>query len=256
MRGWSSGQTAARAAFDIHSKISGETAPTINIPAGTYPISSTIEISSSVSIVGAGMDQTILQATAEPLDLITVDGNGVNFSLSGVHVKGVENGTSNNTSALTTGLSKPIASATITDCKFTGFTKNSITVKGGTATISNNVIECKAFEGAAGNGIQINNVKVSTISVTENDISNCGALGEDGVINLYNSEADTFSIYKNVIVPNAGQKYLCYVSDAVDASRNYWGTENPDFESGIGYNTGFEENVSVTTEPYYEAATM
>ena len=172
-----------------------EGTPTINIPAGTYPISSTIEISSSVSIVGAGMDQTILQSTIEHEDLILVDGNGVNFSLSGVYVKGVENNTHNNSSALTVGLTTPIVTLSITDCKFTGFTKNSITVKGGRAAISDNVIECKAFEGAAGNGIQID--MDATATITNNQITGYESQADDwsatGILILRGGKVDTIS---------------------------------------------------------------
>ncbi|MDA6854747.1 hypothetical protein OSL50_26735, partial [Escherichia coli] len=62
---------------------------------------------------------------------------------------------------------------------------------------------------------------------------------------------------ENQIYPSNGQLYVSNISDNVDLSRNYWGTENPDFESGIGYKDGVSDvDVSVTTEPYYEAATM
>ena len=116
-------------------------------------------------------------------------------------------------------------------------------------TISGNKVD-----GVGWNGIQVNNVKGGNISIIENELKNCDATGDDGVINLYNSTADTFTVTENFIIPNEEQKYLCYISDDIDASHNYWGTTEPDFESYIHYNSGPKR--TVTTEPYYEAATM
>ena len=64
----------------------------------------------------------------------------------------------NNHSALNIG--KPYADTqankvSITHCRFEDFTKNSITIRGGSATVSNNTIICGEYSNAAGNGIQV-----------------------------------------------------------------------------------------------------
>lgn len=139
---------------------------TIQMQEGTYEIGATLNINSSVNIVGAGADKTIFQATAEPAVLIQVAGGDVDFSMSGVYVKGCEENTHENSSALMIGSGSLSSTGTISieDCKFTDFTKNSITVKGGTANITRNEIVCKGYPGAAGNGIQVDMGAEATIS--------------------------------------------------------------------------------------------
>lgn len=86
-----------------------------------------------------------------------VAGGEVDLSLSGIHLKGVSGNTHNNSSAIQVGTnaSPSAGQVSIKNCRFSDFTKNSITVKGGSALISDSVIHCKPYPGAAGNGIQI-----------------------------------------------------------------------------------------------------
>lgn len=155
-----------KAAVDAANEGKDET--TINVPAGTFPVTEAINISESVTIQGAGADKTILQATAEPTALIQVAGGNVNFAMDGVYVKGLDTNTHNNSTGLVigseTGPNYSTGEIKITNCKFTDFTKNGITVKGGKATISDNEIVCKGFEGAAGNGIQIDRGAEATVA--------------------------------------------------------------------------------------------
>ena len=169
------------------------------LAAGTYNVDSPLNIDKSVTIVGAGADKTILQSdvTREPEKLITVAGGAVDFSLSGVYVKGLETNTHNNASALTIGSDTTPSTGTIsiTNCKFTDFTKNSITVKGGTATISGNEIECKSYPGAAGNGIQIDQGAEAVISNNKVSgyVAQTDAWGATGIMALRNGKITELS---------------------------------------------------------------
>ena len=172
---------------------------TVELAAGTYNVDSPLNIDKSVTIVGAGADKTILQSdvTREPEKLITVAGGAVDFSLSGVYVKGLETNTHNNASALTIGSDTTPSTGTIsiTNCKFTDFTKNSITVKGGTATISGNEIECKSYPGAAGNGIQIDQGAEAVISNNKVSgyVAQTDAWGATGIMALRNGKITELS---------------------------------------------------------------
>lgn len=170
---------------------------TVELTAGNYAVDNAININHSVTVVGAGTNKTMLQAAIEPATLIQVAGGNVNFSMSGIYVKGLENNTHNNSSALTVGsdVVPSTGAISITDCKFTDFTKNSITVKGGTATISGNEIVCKGYPGAAGNGIQID--QYATATVRNNQISGYVAQsdvwGATGIMALRNGKITTLS---------------------------------------------------------------
>lgn len=162
----------------------------IHLDAGTYTADS-LNITRSVSLVGVGKDSTVLQAHSNETMFIQVTG-GTSFSISGIHVKGDEAVTHNNHGGLLVGTESNYYTGTvsITDCKFSGFTKNSITVKGGNATISNNVIACEGYPGAAGNGIQID--RGATAAITGNTIT------------AYVSQADNWSA-TGVLVLRSGK---------------------------------------------------
>lgn len=130
---------------------------TILFAPGTYEVDAAMTVGKDLTLVGAGPDRTVFQARTEPTVLLQVSGGDVDFSMSGIHVKGVDANSHNNSSALQAGTNgQPhTGSVSIEDCRFSNFTKNSITIKGGTAAITGNVIDCKPYPGAAGNGIQI-----------------------------------------------------------------------------------------------------
>ena len=145
--------------LDSRSPYAADTKPgtTIVFAAGTYVLDGTLPIGKDVALVGAGADKTVFQATAEPTVLLEVSGGDVDFSMSGIHVKGVDANSHNNSSAIQIGSNAlpNTGNLTIEACRFSNFTKNSMTVKGGTAAITGNTIDCKPYPGAAGNGIQI-----------------------------------------------------------------------------------------------------
>ena len=145
--------------LDGNSPYAGDTKPgtTIVFAAGTYELESALTIGKDVTLAGAGREQTVFQAVVEPSVLLQVSGGDVDFSMSGIHVKGVDDNSHNNSSAVQIGsnASRNTGDIVIEDCKFSNFTKNSITIKGGNATITGNIIDCKPYPGAAGNGIQV-----------------------------------------------------------------------------------------------------
>ena len=115
-------------------------------------------------------------------------------------------------------------------------------------TITNNTID-----GVGWNGIQLSRVAGDVISVTRNDIRNCGATDPDGVLNLYNSKANSFKINENKIIVGENQLGVSNISDDVDLNRNYWGAPNPDFDSLLGYTDG---TAAVEVDEFYRAETM
>lgn len=115
-------------------------------------------------------------------------------------------------------------------------------------TITNNTID-----GVGWNGIQLNNMLGKAITVTGNDIRNCGATDPDGVINLYHSEANSFKINENKIIVGEGQLGVSNISDDVNLNRNYWGTPNPDFDKLLGYTEG---TAAVEVDEFYRAESM
>ena len=139
----------------------------------------------------------------------------------------------------------------------TSGSNSGILIIGDGKTDSNLTITDNKVNGVGWNGIQINNVAGAEISVTGNELSNCGAT--EGVINLYNSNAQSFKVNENKVYANETQKYVCYICSDVDLGYNYWGTTTPDFKDNLGYttNNGNEpDDIEVVTEPYYEADTM
>lgn len=115
-------------------------------------------------------------------------------------------------------------------------------------TITNNTID-----GVGWNGIQLNNMLGKAITVTGNDIRNCGATDPDGVINLYHSKANSFKINENKIIVGEGQLGVSNISDDVNLNRNYWGTPNPDFDKLLGYT---EDTAAVEVDEFYRAESM
>lgn len=115
-------------------------------------------------------------------------------------------------------------------------------------TITNNTID-----GVGWNGIQLNNMLGKAITVTGNDIRNCGATDPDGVINLHKSKANSFKINENKIIVDEGQLGVSNISDDVNLNRNYWGTPNPDFDKLLGYTTGTD---AVEVDEFYRAESM
>jgi hypothetical protein len=133
--------------------------------------------------------------------------------------------------------------------------KNSgILIIGDGSTANKLTIENNTIDGVGWNGIQLNQVVGSEISVVHNTLKNCGADAPDGVLNFYQTKAESFNVTENEIYPKEGQIYVSNVYDYINLSRNYWGTSTPDFEKYIGYMDG--EEASVTVEPYYVAETM
>lgn len=129
-----------------------------------------------------------------------------------------------------------------------------ILIIGDGTTASDLSINGNIIDGVAWNGIQLNNIEGNNILVTGNNIRNCGAPNPDGVLNFYNTEANSFKVNENIIVPNEDQLYVSNISnDNVDLNRNYWGTSTPDFENGLGY---YGEGISVTVDEYYLRETM
>lgn len=145
--------------LDSSSPYAADTKPgtAIEFAAGTYILSGPLTIGKDLSLTGAGMEQTIFQAAAEPTALLQISGGDVDFSMSGIHLRGVEANSHNNTSGIQVGSNSDPGTGRISieACRFSGFTKNSITVKGGSAVITGNTIDCRPYPGAAGNGIQI-----------------------------------------------------------------------------------------------------
>ena len=124
----------------------------IALEEGTY-LTHALTISKALKIEGAGADKTIVQAAGSYVKFIDVA--NVDFTLTGVYVKGPETASHNNHRAVTVGTKSASNTVVIANCKFTGFTKNSIDIKGGNATVTGNEIVCEAFDGATGNGIVI-----------------------------------------------------------------------------------------------------
>lgn len=145
--------------LDASSPYSADTKPgtTIRFSAGTYLLDAALTVDKGLVLTGEGPDVTVFQALGELPVLLQVAGGEVDLSLSGIHLKGVSGNTHNNSSAIQVGTnaSPSAGQVSIKDCRFSDFTKNSITVKGGSALISDSVIHCKPYPGAAGNGIQI-----------------------------------------------------------------------------------------------------
>ena len=188
---------------------------------------------------------------ASDLTNLTVTGNnfsGATSGLSAIHF---------NFGSLTDGSGVDFDGLTITDNNIEDITSGSnsgILIIGDGATKSDITITGNTVDGVGWNGLQLNNIAGGEIIVTDNVFENCGATSPDGVLNLYNTKADTFAVNENVVIPNAGQMYVSNIADDVDLSKNYWGTATPDFENYLGY--ADESEVQVVTEPYYEAITM
>ena len=133
-----------------------------------------------------------------------------------------------------------------------------IIVIGGGAAPDNVTISDNTIDGVGWNGIQINTVQSAQINITDNVIRNCGATGEDGLINLYHSGVANKTgiiVTENALYPKEGQLALSNVSNPVNATKNYWGSSNPDFDKLIGYN-GDNEGLVTGTEVYYEKPSM
>ncbi len=188
---------------------------------------------------------------ASDLTNLTVTGNnfsGATSGLSAIHF---------NFGSLTDGSGVDFDGLTITDNNIEDITRGSnsgILIIGDGTTKSDITITGNTVDGVGWNGLQLNNIAGGEIIVTDNVFENCGATSPDGVLNLYNTKADTFAVNENVVIPNAGQMYVSNIADDVDLSKNYWGTATPDFENYLGY--ADESEVQVVTEPYYEAITM
>lgn len=145
--------------LDSTSPYAADTKPgtTIVFSPGVYELRDPLTIGKDVALVGAGRESTTFLAGAEPTVLLQVDGGDVDFSMSGIYIKGVDDNRHNNSSAVQIGTNgnPSTGQIVIEGCRFSDFTKNSITVKGGNASITGNIIDCKPYPGAAGNGIQI-----------------------------------------------------------------------------------------------------
>ena len=145
--------------LDSNSPYAADTKPgtTIVFAPGVYELDVPLTIGQDVALVGAGREKTVFRAGTEPAVLFQVAGGDVDFTLSGIYIQGVEDNSHNNSSALQIGTngSPNTGKIVIEDCRFSDFTKNSITVKGGDAAITGNLIDCKLYPGATGNGIQI-----------------------------------------------------------------------------------------------------
>ena len=145
--------------LDSNSPYAADTKPgtTIVFAPGVYELDVPLTIGQDVALVGAGREKTVFRAGTEPAVLFQVAGGDVDFTLSGIYIQGVEDNSHNNSSALQIGTNGSLNTGKIVieDCRFSDFTKNSITVKGGDAAITGNLIDCKLYPGATGNGIQI-----------------------------------------------------------------------------------------------------
>lgn len=145
--------------LDQSSPYAADTKPgtTVVFAPGTYHLEGPVTIGRDMTLVGAGPEETIFQAAAEPTVLLQVAGGDVDLTLSGIHVAGVSDNSHNNSSGVQAGTNDHPSTGRITieNCRFSNFTKNSVTIKGGTALLTGNDIACKPYPGAAGNGIQI-----------------------------------------------------------------------------------------------------
>lgn len=145
--------------LDQSSPYAADTKPgtTVVFAPGTYRLEGPVTIGRDMTLVGAGPEETIFQAAAEPTVLLQVAGGDVDLTLSGIHVAGVSDNSHNNSSGVQAGTNDHPSTGRITieNCRFSNFTKNSVTIKGGTALLTGNDIACKPYPGAAGNGIQI-----------------------------------------------------------------------------------------------------
>ena len=128
-----------------------------------------------------------------------------------------------------------------------------ILIRGDGTTASDVTITNNTIDGVGWNGIQLNNMLGKAITVTGNDIRNCGATDPDGVINLYHSKANSFKINENKIIVGEGQLGVSNISDDVNLNRNYWGTPNPDFDKLLGYT---EDTAAVEVDEFYRAESM
>ena len=206
------------------------------IAAGTYTVNETLKITKSISIVGAGSGAatlaengagegtTIIQMGSSLTMLMQVA--NVDFSVSGIYFKGMETPAHNNHSALCVGNGGAGNTVSITNCKFTGFTKNSITVKGGDATVTGNDITCEGYDGAAGNGIQISDG--ATAVVNNNQIRG------------YQSQAEGWSatgllIVRGGQITEAKGNVFAVCEEAISLSE-YW--DEPEDETSMPANIG------------------
>lgn len=124
-----------------------------------FVFDSSLNISRTVTIIGEGSEKTKISTSKALVTFINVVSGqtSVDFKLIGVEVSGLVNNQHNNESGILFGSSDKAfnGNISIVNCNFSNFTKNSITFKGGNATVTNNDIYCKGFDGAAGNGIQV-----------------------------------------------------------------------------------------------------
>ena len=118
--------------LDSGSAYAADTKPgtTIVFAPGVYELTTPLTIGKDVTLVGAGMESTIFRAAAEPAVLLQVAGGDVDFSMSGIYVQGVEHNSHNNSSAVQIGSNGApnTGRIVIEGCRFSDFTKNSITV--------------------------------------------------------------------------------------------------------------------------------
>ena len=163
----------------------------IYVEEGTYKTEA-ITVDGNVSVYGAGADKTVIEESADALVFIEVNKN-VDFTLSGVSVKGKAGSSSNNLSGVRFGVDGDDdndGNLVVKNSKFSGFTKNSVDVNGGNAVVKNNVIECASVEGNTSNGVVID--YSATAAVNGNSITGVKSTAEEwsatGVLVLRNGK--------------------------------------------------------------------
>ncbi|MDG3547182.1 PKD domain-containing protein [Methanobacterium formicicum] len=192
-----------------------------------------IDVNKRLNIIAIG--NVIIKALDANKATITILSNGLGSVINGFTLTGAINSSSIYISALT--------NATITNNTITG---NDIGINiYGNATINNNTItgnhigvECSGNASAINNNITGNEIGVNSSGNTS--IINNNITGNDIGVNVDNGSS---SIHFNNIYSNS-MYGLKFTGSGVDASNNWWGTNNPLYQNGI---------TSPSTADIYEA---
>ena len=122
------------------------------------------------------------------------------------------------------------------------------------------LVEKNTIKNVAWNAVQITNVaEGSTYTLTGNTFEACGA--DEGIVNLYNNQAEIKINENKFIAKDENQPYLCYISADVDAQKNFWGVPDGD---GVKFDEAFAEKMGhsdgdtsqVKADVYYKAEAM
>ncbi len=125
---------------DVRTAVNAATAgDTVMVPAGQFSFDESVKISAGLTILGAGIDKTILQkSTSSTKFMFDVDGsNGRRITIGGITFIGVDSGTSDSGIKLNNGCKN----FRIFNCTFKKFNRSGITIRGN----ANGVIDHCSF---------------------------------------------------------------------------------------------------------------